>query len=380
MVRKLSLVGVWVFVLFLGALFLSPLRKHPPHDFAQFYCAGKLAAAGRISELYHKPAYHDLVRQIQSEGDPLSWWDAFYFNRPAFDAFLWIPVAGLSYRHAVVVGIAANLLLLAILAWKLPVWFEAERSVRIWLVGFVPFLWSIGLGQDTLLLTLILAYGLRLALAGEDVLAGIVLAACAFKPHLIWALPLAMLAAGKRKMLGSFLAMGGLLAAVSFAAVGPAGIREWVAMLQSPTTDALPDRMGNVRAMGLHFGSTAGIIAAAAAVAALGAALWKGSATQKFSAALIASLLLSPHTYGQDFATLAIVGMFAGHWLARYLLLAPWVLFYPGKDLMPLAWVALAYLVYLGFTSLLPAGSELADQSASGLESKKNRDPLCSTT
>ncbi len=352
MPTRLAQIGAWLLAALLAGLLLLPLRSQPPWDFLQFYLAGKLAASGRVAQIYHKPAYPPVVDEIRSAQSRSGISSAYfnrtpYFNRPAFAAFLCIPFASLPFWSAAHLWVLANFALLAALVWKLPVWFPASPPLRPWLAGFLPWIWSIGLGQDTLLLSLLAAYSLHLALQKREIPAGLVLAACAVKPHLLAAMPLALLAGGKRKMAAAFLGGGAVLAAISAAAVGPNGLREWAELLHSRTTDSMPETMGNIRALALHFGFATGLAAGAVTAGCFLFILRQGRLRQSFAAAILAALVLGPHTYLQDYSLLAVAALGAFDRWTQYALLLPWPYFYRREDMLPLTLAALAGLIIL---------------------------------
>ena len=229
----------WLPALLMSGLFLSPLLTIPPQDFAQFYFAGRLTATGQVARVYHKPAYEPLVTELRAQGEYVSPYH--YFNRPSFVALFCAPLAWFSYRSSLWLTVLGNVGLLILIVWKFPAWFRTSGSVRPWLFLFMPFMWSIGYGQDTLLLTLLIGYSLHLNSKQIDVPAGMCLAMCTAKPHLIWATPLALLVGKKHKWLYSFLATGLLLALVSFTAVGVNGLAEWLELISEPTTDYMPE-------------------------------------------------------------------------------------------------------------------------------------------
>jgi hypothetical protein len=51
-----------------------------------------------------------------------------------------------------------NILMIGLLAWKLPIWFPNLRRFRPWFLCYPPFIWTVEFGQDTMLLTLCMAY------------------------------------------------------------------------------------------------------------------------------------------------------------------------------------------------------------------------------
>jgi hypothetical protein len=183
--KGLLLAAAWLAALWIAADMLHPWwalvapsvnRHYVPPDFMQFYLGGKLAAQGRSSELYHGPTYDGMAGELRAQGYRVH---AYRFNRPPFTAYLWAPLAWLSYLTAARLAALANLILLGVIVWKLPLWFAAPGHTRILLVAFLPFLWSMGMGQDTLLLVVLLAQCLRLAERGDETRAGLLLALCA---------------------------------------------------------------------------------------------------------------------------------------------------------------------------------------------------------
>ena len=353
MPKRLARFAAWGLTLLLATVFLSPLRTVRPPDFMPFYFAGKLARSGRIAEVHHKPAYQPLIAELRATGERMNPVDAHYFIRPAFQAFFYVPFTFFSYPVASLLAIAANVALLGVLIWKLPVWFSVSPSVRVWLFAFKPFLWSIGIGQDTLLLTLLVAGSLVLAARDREVLAGALLGLGVFKPHLVWALPLVLVAAGRWKMVASFLAVAVGLGGVSLAAVGRSGFQEWIALVQAPSSDYLPHIMGNVRAVGLQLGAVAGGVAALVVVASFTVILLRGCWADRISAALLAALLLSPHTYWQDYSLAALAALLSVRSWPRYILLLPWPYFYFRNDLLPFVFLSLVWLCVLAAKPLL---------------------------
>lgn len=348
--RKLPIAALCILNFAIAIAYLSPLRHRPLWDLPQFYFAGRLVMAGDAHALYDKTAYTGLIQELR-QSDARASRQNVYFNRPAFGALLCVPLAFFSFATLKPLVIAANLLLLALLVWKLPLWLSAPPGTRALLFVFLPFLYSLALGQDTLLMTLMLALALSLLLRGQEVPAGVLLALAALKPHLIVAVPLVILAGKRWKALWAFLATGAFLALASLAMVGTQGIKQWLDLLQAPTTDYAPMLMGNLRALGLHLGWFTAVAATAAALICF-VVILKGKRTaDQFSAAILIGLLLSPHTYCQDYSLLAIVALVSLHPVARYLVLVPWPYFCPPDHLLPWIAVALACLVGLAARS-----------------------------
>lgn len=334
-----------------GYEYFRYLQRHRPPDFIQFYLAGRMVVSGHIAHIYDKQSYAPLINQILREGARPLKFGNYYFNRPSFQSLYYAPLALFSYPTASDLDVFLNFIWLALLVWKLPIWYQVHHQlrpmIRCGLLCFYPFHWTIISGHDTLLLALLVAYALRLAKRGRHVLAGLLMALCFCKPHLMWAYPLVWVVQRRWRAAGAFLAAGTALALLSFLAVGWPGFREWIALLRAPTTDIAPDLMGNIRAVALHFGTPAGLIAGAVVIACLGLGLWKGSCYRRIASASLAPILLSPHTYWQDYSLVAMPIAMTPNPAAQMLLLVPWQFFYTRVDELPMVFIALGWLVII---------------------------------
>jgi hypothetical protein len=341
-----------VLLLLVGASLFHHVRQNGQHDFMPFYFAGKLVAAGQVAHIYDKPVYQPLIAQLRNEGERMSPYDANYFIRPAFEAFFYIPFAWFSYSRASAIALTANFGMLAILVYELPIWFGVPGSIRVVtrmaLAVFYPFLWSIALGQDTLLLTLLVGYAISRRGVAGDAWAGFLLGLCAWKPNLTGLLPFALMAAHRWTMGIYSLATSCVLLALSFCLVGARGFHEWVELVQAPSSDITPSLMGNIRALSMQYGMAFAVIALLLAVMGLYLALRYGSFSDKIAAAILAALLISPHTYWQDYSLTAVVACLAITPAASVVFLAPWPYLYGRKDELPMILIALAYLTFLG--------------------------------
>jgi len=353
---------IFVFALVLGLvlnfLYLRPMLMATPIDYAQFHFAGKLVAEGKVSQIYDRAAYAPLEAVVRAEHGKLSL--CHFFNRPAYGALLWWPLSFFSYKGGMILMTELNLLLWAFLVWKLPVWLDAPRDLRIWLLSFFPFLSSVALAQDTLAITAVIAYSCCVLLKRREILAGGLLALCLVKPHLVVLLPVFLIRERKWKALASFAATGTVLGLLSLALVGVSGIEQWLDLLKAPTTDYSPSTMGNLRAIGMNFGMPLAFGLGALTVASAALVLARGSFFERLSTVLALSLLLSPHTYWQDYSLLAILALSTRSVAIRYLLLLPWCFFTPTIDMWPmtlaiigsLSWMA-ANLVWKGRTAMV---------------------------
>jgi hypothetical protein len=144
------------------------------------------------------------------------------------------------------------------------------------------------------------------------------------------------------------LATSSLLLALSFGLVGVRGFRQWVQLVQAPSSDITPSRMGNIRALSIHFGLVFASIALALTIVCFYIVLRHGSFPDRISVSLLAALLISPHTYWQDYSLTAVIAMLGVSPAARVVLLFPWPYLYNRKDELPMIFIALSYLIVLG--------------------------------
>ena len=104
----------------------------------------------------------------------------------------------------------------------------------------------------------------------------------------------------------------------------------------------------NFRALGLHLGTPAMIVAAIVAAASFGVILSRRSLVESAAAALLMSLLCSPHTYVQDYAVLPVVAVAGLPVALQCAVVLPWLYFLPvmGRDVLsPLIPLNLACLI-----------------------------------
>src|SRR5262249_10220117 len=114
------------------------------------------------------------------------------YHRPPFYSLAIAPLALLPYGWAFAIWQAINLLALFAF-WRL--WPAKDRFHMIVLSLWFTPLWSaFGLAQDTTVLLALVGLAGRLLQRRNPMLAGVVLAMCAFKANLLLALPVMVLA------------------------------------------------------------------------------------------------------------------------------------------------------------------------------------------
>lgn len=327
-------------------------------DFVQFHFAGKLAAQGDISRIYDTTAYEPLLAALKAQNENLNEKLVYYFNRPAFAAFLYAPLAGMDFPKALASWTAFNIALLFLFAWKAPLWLATDKAmdfpIRACLLAFFPFHNVLVNGHDTILLALLLAFAIWRLKEGDDVIAGALMALGLMKPHLMWTLPLALAFDQRWKALQAFVVTGLGLAGLSAALVGRTGIEQWLALLRGPTTDYLPSSMVNLRGFYLSHGAAAAAVCGAVVVGLGAYLMWKGDWRERYAAALLIGPLINVHTYIYDYSLGAVAACLTAHrsWTVRLLILAPWMYMTVDHDGTPEILSIVAVLAGLAYVRL----------------------------
>ncbi len=294
------LVTAWVF---LGVM-VKPLALR--HDFLSLYTGASLARDGQFYRLHSPDVQLARERAIVPQTTVLV-----PFIRPTFYAALLARLSLIDYRTAFLLWTIAQWLILAVCWWW--GWKRFGPDALLWGALSLPAGLGIAHGQDAPLLLAILIAGFALAERGEDGWAGAVWSLALIKFNLLLCLPLAMLAMRRWRMLGGFASGGAFLTLFSLALGGVQDMQDYVAMLTGKGIERLsptPEFMMNLQAIAANLGVPAvpfymvgaTLVVALLAIALHGAPLWRW-----VSSALIAGMLLSPHTYGYDATALLLV-------------------------------------------------------------------------
>ncbi len=141
----------------------SMSRKSTGHDFLAFYTAGQFVRTGRSIDLYNLPAVQAFQREVVArEGIDLVHANDFgpFWNPPIF-AWVFAPLSALPYPTAGTVWTVINLICLAgamtILCRIVGGDFKTWALVPLLTMTSMPFLQSIGHGQNTCISLLLLA-------------------------------------------------------------------------------------------------------------------------------------------------------------------------------------------------------------------------------
>jgi hypothetical protein len=185
-------------------------------DFKMFYTAAIALRSGHAADLYTRDLHVSQQRQLLPS---LPLHDVKVYTHPPYELLVFLPLSFLPYKAACYCWLALTLLL-AVLCGRM-------LSGYIAVLGLFPFLIIMLEQQDSLLVLLILI-GCWLALRqGLDSRAGFLLGLALFRFQIV--VPLALILLFWRPKLVKGLALSGtLVALLSLAMVGPAGLRSYV--------------------------------------------------------------------------------------------------------------------------------------------------------
>lgn len=344
-----------------AALVLDVSIRHDPIavDFHTYVAAGETVAERGWSHVYDT----GIVGIEQKELAPNQ--VAQPFLSPPTVALVVMPLSFLPYDVAYVIW---ALFLFACFAGAL-VWAGVSRGLPKWIavVGALAPWWvmhAINVGQVVPLVAAGTVVAWRLVRDRRDLLAGVALAAILLKPNTAILVPFALLFATRFRAFAAWAGVAALVVALSVAAIGPAGISEYVTQLRGPLPKGADDLTlhGALAATGM-FATVLRLVIIGAVMAA--AFKLRRSPGLVIPIAIVGSLMVSPYLHASDLCMLAAAG-----WMVweerpavslRVVVAIVWVvaspfLYQPGYSLhlKQWPWVELALLVALLYAAWSP--------------------------
>jgi len=292
-------------------------------------------AAARIGMTHGWGSIYDLglqQAQLNAMGSRITIAELARYISPPPVAWLALPFTALPYDVAYWAWSASLMAALAG-AWYLAA--PGEGRTRLVLlaaaVGWLPIIYGLQLGQPGLFVALGVAGSYALLKADRPFLGGLALGALAFKPQLAFLVPLALLATQRyRAFAGSAVALG-VLAAASFLALGPDGIRAYFDRLSFASN--VPVNRELTLAFVLGGAARPAQIFIAAWTVLLANRLRARGPEWAYACALIGGMLATPYAHLDDLAMLG---------------LAAWLLFRSGLPAWAWAYVLAAVLAIEG--------------------------------
>jgi hypothetical protein len=347
------IVGLALWSIYLSTLATPGLRDRNGNlkgtDFLHFYTLGLIAREHRGPELYDMKVQSELSAAHVPQAAGIQYLPLY----PPQTSILFAPLAHLSYTHALAVWWTVSAILYFLCCywiWRSCPNLRAHKvTVAILAAAFPAFFHLIAWGQ-TSALALACFTGAYLSLRSKrDFLAGIALGCLAFKPQLALAAAVVFIATGSGKVVLGATLSGLAQFVTGILHYGSQAFHDWLWMLGN-LRSALPflePKIYQTYCLRTFWSMLIPIPGLAFALYALSAALllritillWRRpftALTVRFSALLLATVLVAPHLTVYDLVILA----------PAVLLLSDWLISVPMKGVKAQLGTAL-YCVYL---------------------------------
>ena len=301
-------------------------------DFLQFPIAANLIAQGRATELYDDQILAGQIRAIVGRETDVR---LQYFYGPQV-ALPFIALRRFSFLAQAEIWVALSLLLYfgcIYLLWKSCTGLRCYRVlVVVCACAYPPLVHYFVRGQLSPAVLLCFTAACLAFLAGYDWLTGIALGFLVFKPQFLVAIPLVLVAAQAWKALAGITLSAGAQAAFTVFYFGPAVMRSYLDRLihsaGRPGTTELalsPIQMHSLRAFWVLLipwprGVWMLYVVSSLAVVGMAAAIWKSASPRalRFSALVIAAVLVNPHLYIYDLLALAPALLLVADWALNH--------------------------------------------------------------
>lgn len=384
-------------------------------DFSPIYAAATILHQGKGSKLYN---IEEQSRVEKSFGRN----KILIYDHPPFEAILFEPIAKLSYTGAYVLWGAVNVLLwllfLSVLRPFAPV---PRMDLHYFMLCslFFPIWSALMQGQTSILLLVSFSLTFVLLERHKDYQAGIFLGLGLFKFPLVLPFAAICFLRSKWKMMMGFATAATLLAALSFLAVGPAGVISYIRMLAAaagkssalPYATLKPWEMPTLTSFLMTFlvpSVSPRLVAIAAAVLGgilvlITAGIWRyheksaagNSSGLMFAGALTVSLITSPYLNVHDLSLMLIAVLLvlgSPQWASRspwakILTACIWILYFPPAYLFLLRHgkMSLLFPVLLCFTlaafilAANPSPRKPLPQSVAETDATAGAEPVAAT-
>jgi len=325
-------------------------------DFLHFYTLGSLALAHRGADLYNLEAQSQLVAQRVPAAAGIRYLPLY----PPQVSIFFAPFARLSYPGALILWLTLSSFLYGVCCYTI---FRALPNLRghkftilILALAFPAFWHLIAWGQTSALALVCFTLAFCALRAQREFLAGLALGCLIFKPQLAAAAALVFMVTLNWKLLTGALVSAAAQLTAAWLYYGPGPLREWMHMLLNAPSLLLlleprPYQTHCLRTFWTLLVpwpsvSLALYLITALLVSALAITCWRSRMplSLRYSALLLATVLLAPHLTVYDLVILA----------PAFLLLSDWIVTQPNHPATP----HLKLLLYLAF--VLPLLGPLA--------------------
>lgn len=298
-------------------------------DFLHFYTLGSLATAHRGADLYDINAQAALAARRVPEAAGVRYLPLY---PPQVSIFL-APLAYFSYGWALILWWACSAVIYAVCCYSVwrdsPHLHEYGGTVVLLALAFPAFFHLIAWGQTSAGALACFTGMFFLLRARREFLAGLVLGCLIFKPQLALAAAIVFVSLGAWKIMAGAALSAAAQLSVGILYYGIEPLRQWMRMLRNarallPLLEPKPYQTHSLRTfwtmlLPLHAFSLALYVLSAAVVLGLTIACWKRSPAAplplRYSALLLASVLVAPHLTVYDLAILAPAFILLSDWL-----------------------------------------------------------------
>jgi hypothetical protein len=293
-------IAVWI-LLFL----VMPIHE----DVRMIYVASEAGLRHGWSTIYDQSTLRALSSAFPASAQRI---DAVYtYVHPPLVAWLFAPLTVLSeplaYLAWTIVALGA-----LVFAWHVAAPFSgiAKAALLLLAVGLWPLVSAFYYGQPITLVLACVAGSWWLLRHDRTLAAGLVLAvATALKPQLMWMLPAALLASGRIRAVGGWIAGCALMAGLFVLALGGSGLSSWIAALQQNQAD--PAHTVNTL---IHFFGLGPLTIALwmifGAAALLVAYRRRANVDSVYTAGLLGTALVTFHFHELDYGVLVLAAWF----------------------------------------------------------------------
>jgi len=296
-------------------------------DFLHFYTLGSLALAHRGADLYNMQVQSELAAQRVPAAAGIRYLPLY----PPPLSIFFEPFARFSYPWALIIWLTLSALIYGACCYA--VWRACpnlrNHGLTVLIIGFAfPAFWHlIAWGQSSALALACFTLAFFALRTQREFLAGLALGCLIFKPQLGLAAAIVFLITLRWKVIAGALlsAAAELMAAVLY--YGPSPLREWIRVLRNvagvlPLLEPKPYQTHSLRTfwtMLMPWPSAAFTlyVISALLVSALVIACWRSSAplSLRYSALLLATVLLAPHLTVYDLVILAPAFLLLSDWI-----------------------------------------------------------------
>jgi hypothetical protein len=316
-------------------------------DFLHFYTVGSLALAHRGADLYNIKAQAQLAAQRVPAAAGIRYLPLY----PPQVSIFFASFARLTYPDALIFWLTLSLVIYCMCCYAVwracPALGSHKLTVFTLALAFPAFWHLIAWGQTSALALACFTltfFGLR---ARREFLAGLALGCLIFKPQLAVAAALVFVATLNWKVIGGAVLSGSAQLTAAWLYYGPGPLRQWIrTLLNLPSLlPQIEPRLYQTHSLRTFWTmlvpwpsiSLALYLIASLLVAVLCIACWRSRMhlSLRYSALLLATVLLAPHLTVYDLVILA----------PAFLLISDWIVTQPGHPATP----ELELLLYLAF-------------------------------